>query len=306
MAKTEFKSLIDEMCKNIHSFVKDNDNISKEHIVNYLQNSANLISNITNEEIDSYQDKKNNFIEDYKEIAKQTLLSYKNTNEKFTELTNLHEEVIMECSKEAEHIDLPSLTNKFSDIQTSMVDEVNRANSIITQLSAQVKELETKSNLDSLTKVFNRGALNTYLKNLCSKENINYDVHLLILDIDDFKLINDEYGHVAGDKILIFISNILKKTLRDGDKVFRYGGEEFVIILNRIDDTQCKVITNRILKLISGNKLIYKGQNIGVTISMGTTKYAKTDTPDNFINRADKALYKAKHNGKNQVVGEPI
>jgi len=303
MAKLEFKSLIEEMCTNLSEFVDDNNKISKEHIVNYLKNSANLISSITDEEISSYQITKNNFIEDYKEIAKQTLSSYENTNTKFTELTSLHEEVVFECSK-ATLIDLPKLTNKFTDIQSDMIDEVNKANSIITQLSAQVKELETKSNVDSLTKVFNRGALNSYLTKLCSHNNINRDAHLLILDIDDFKLINDRYGHVAGDKILIFISNILKKTLRDGDKVFRYGGEEFVIILNRIDDKQCQIITNRILNLISGNRLIYKGQNIGVTISIGTTKYINSDTPDTFITRADNALYTAKKNGKNQVAME--
>jgi len=303
MAKTELKSLIEEMCINIHSFVDENQKISKEHIVEYLRNSADLIANITNEEVDSYQISKNNFIEDYKEIAKRTLSSYKNTNSKFTELTTLHEEALIECANTGQ-IDLPELTDKFSEIQGHMVDEVNKANSMISQLSAQVKDLETKSNLDSLTKVFNRGALNTYLEKLCAQDNIKYDVHLLILDIDDFKLINDQYGHVAGDKILIFISNILKKTLRDGDKVFRYGGEEFVILLNRIEATQCNTITKRILKLISGNKLIYKGQNIGVTISMGTTKYVNEDTQDSFISRADKALYIAKNNGKNQVITE--
>ncbi len=303
MAKIKFQSLIQEMCTNIHNFVNENEQISKEHIVDYLKHTADLISSISNEEINSYQTSNHNFVEDYKEIAKQTLSSYQATNIKFTELSSLQEEVITECSN-VSHIDLPKLTSKFTDIQTNMIDEVNKANSIITQLSAQVKELEEKSNLDSLTKVFNRGALDTYLNKLCSQENIKYNFHLLILDIDDFKLINDQFGHVAGDKILIFIANILKKTLRDGDKVFRYGGEEFVIILNRIEDEQCQMITNRILKLISGNKLIYKGQNIGVTISMGTTKYVNSDTQDTIIHRADKALCKAKNNGKNQVVVE--
>lgn len=303
MANIEFKSLIEEMCTNMHSFVDDNEEISKEHIVDYLRNSADLISNITNEEISSYQVTKNNFIEDYKEIAKQTLSAYENTNNKFTELTSLQEEVIQQCTK-ASQMDLPKLTEKFTEMQNYMVNEVNKANSIIGQLSAQVKNLETKSSLDSLTKVFNRGALNSYLNKLCTQDVVNYDVHLLILDIDDFKLINDKYGHIAGDKILIFIANILKKTLRDGDKVFRYGGEEFVIILNRIDNKRCRIITNRILKLISENKLIYKGHNIGVTISIGTTKHTNTDTIDSFINRADIALYKAKNNGKNQAAME--
>jgi len=305
MKKNELNSLIEEMCENFNAFVNENKEISKEHIVEYLKSSADLISNTSDNNISLYNNSKNVLIENYKEIANRTLASYKNTNEIFTELTNIQNENISECISETK-IDLPSLSNKFADVHSSMEDEINKANSIISQLSAQVKDLETISNLDSLTKVFNRGALTNYLEKLCSHNDIKYDVHILMLDIDDFKLINDKYGHVAGDKILIFIANILKKALRDGDKVFRYGGEEFVIILNRIEKDQCKIITNRILKLISGNKLIYKGRNIGVTVSIGSTKYDNSDTPDTLIARADKALYTAKNNGKNQVVREII
>jgi diguanylate cyclase (GGDEF)-like protein len=124
------------------------------------------------------------------------------------------------------------------------------------------------------------------------------------LDVDDFKVINDTFGHIAGDKILIFIANILKKTLRDGDKVFRYGGEEFVIVLNRITDEHCKNITLRILELIRKNKLIYKGQSINVTMSIGATKYKESDNEDTLMSRADKALYRAKNSGKNQMYSE--
>jgi diguanylate cyclase (GGDEF)-like protein len=179
--------------------------------------------------------------------------------------------------------------------------EVQKANDMISSLTKQVQELEESSNLDSLTKVFNRRALTTYLTKICTKGNIHSNLHLLILDIDDFKLINDTHGHIAGDKILIFIANLLRKTLRDGDKVFRYGGEEFIITLNRIDEDKCKEIGHRILKLISSNQLIYKGTALNVTMSIGATKYQAGDAPDNIINRADKALYKSKHNGKNQM-----
>jgi diguanylate cyclase (GGDEF)-like protein len=216
----------------------------------------------------------------------------------------MHEETLQECHEQ--HIDLDSITTKFDEIQSHMSEEVKKANEVITQLTKQVKTLEEKSNLDSLTKVFNRRALSTYLEKVCNNEKLPYDMHLLMLDIDDFKNINDMFGHIAGDKILIFIANILRKTIRDGDKVFRYGGEEFIIILNRLEKDKCEQIALRLLELISGNKLIYKGETINVTISIGTTMLVKSDTPDSLISRADKALYRAKENGKNQMCSEVI
>jgi diguanylate cyclase (GGDEF)-like protein len=198
--------------------------------------------------------------------------------------------------------DLKSLVTQMYDERT----EIERANSIITELTFQVKELEKNSNLDPLTKVFNRRALTTYLNNICEKDDIPYDLHLLVLDIDDFKIINDTYGHIAGDKTLIFIANILRKTLRDGDKVFRYGGEEFIIVLNRITPEVCLEISNRILGLVRSNQLIYKGNSLDVTMSIGATKYSKGDSPDSIIDRADKALYKSKSGGKNQMNMEII
>ena len=302
MTKNELKSLTDEMCSSIKGLIKQNEDLTKESLSDFLVNSAALISDMSQDELDSYQKSKNTLIKDFKEIADKCLTSYEQTNSKFSQLSQMHADTIDEC--EANHIDLPKITSKFSEIQIHMFNEVKRANSIISELTEQVQTLEKKSNLDSLTKVYNRGALNNYLTDLCANATTNYDTHMLILDIDNFKNINDSFGHVAGDKILIFISNILKKTLRDGDKVFRFGGEEFIVILNRIDEEHSMKIGNRILKLISGNKLIYRGQNIGVTASIGATKFKLGDTQDTFIARADSALYKSKHNGKNQLTME--
>jgi len=195
---------------------------------------------------------------------------------------------------------LETLTTKFSEIQTHMTNEVKKANQIISELSEKVKTLEETTNLDPLTKVFNRRALISYLDGVCANKTTPL-MHAIMLDIDNFKTINDTYGHIAGDKILIFISNILRKTIKEGDKIFRFGGEEFTVILNRNNDDESEAIANRILKLISSNKLVYMGENILVTASIGMTKLIQNDTPDTLISRADKALYASKHNGKNMV-----
>ena len=302
MKNNDLKSIVTQMYDNLIDLIDHEKDANKDQVVNYLKDAIETINVINDNDLSSIEHAKEAFTNAYKEIADKSLSSYQNTNGRFKELTELHAETMNECLDQ--HIDLSSITEKFNDIQTHMSDEVFKANQMITQLTKQVKSLEESSNIDALTKVFNRRALISHLSKICSADGINYELHFLILDIDDFKNVNDEHGHIAGDKILIYIANILKKTLRDGDKIFRYGGEEFVIILNRINEATCIKITNRLLELIRSNQLIYKGKNINVTASVGTTKYRKEDNPDSLIARAGKALYRAKHGGKNKMCSE--
>jgi len=299
MQKKELKSLAKEMYENLILTIDEQEEVTIQQLINYLTDAAEAMGNIEDDDITTLEYAKSTFNNAYKDIATQGLLNYRTTNGNFLEISNIHTQVLNDCSQE--HINLPEMKSKFKTIQEHMVDEVEKANKIITELSTQVRKLEQKSNIDSLTKVFNRRALNTYLHKICDEASSDFHIHMLMLDLDDFKLINDTYGHVAGDKILIFISNILKQTLREGDKIFRYGGEEFIIILNRTDNTFCSKIANRILELIRVNNLIYKGETLHVTASIGTTLFLEGDSPDSFISRADKALYKAKENGKNQI-----
>ena len=299
MEKTDLKALVEEIYENLLERIDLEKEATKVQVVNYLRDAIDVVSNINDKDIDSIEHAKAAFNNSYKELINQSLSSYKTTNDKFGKLTKLNEQTLQECDKN--QINLETLTAKFNDIQTHMVDEVKKANNVILELSEKVKVLEQTSNLDPLTKVFNRRALISYLKGVCSDKKTPHILHVLMIDIDNFKIINDNYGHIAGDKILIFIANILKKTLREGDKIFRFGGEEFTVTINRNTDEQAESIAHRLLKLINSNNLIYMGEKISVTASIGMTKYLKDDTPDTLISRADKALYISKHSGKNMV-----
>jgi len=239
--------------------------------------------------------------DNYKKVTTKSLISYENTNEIFKELTKQHQQIIEECQTEA--VDIATTAKKSNDIHKLMSEEIIKANKIISELSKQVKVLVKSSNIDELTKVLNRRALLSYLDKICTNK-IKYELHFLIFSINDFQEINDKHGHLAGDRILIYIANILKKVFRDGDKLFRYGGEDFVIILNRINEAKCKIIVNRLLETIKTTKLIYKGKNITLTVSIGITKYNNEDTHDSLMARADKALHKAKSSGKNKIYSE--
>lgn len=299
MQKNDLKAIIEQIYENLIERIDTDEKATKAQIINYLKDAIDVVANINDEELDSIEHAKSAFSNSYKELVNQSITSYVNTNEKFGQLTLLQEKTLQDCS--AKKIDLETLTSKFNEIQSHMTDEVKKANEIISDLSNKVKILEQTSNLDPLTKVFNRRALSAYLSEVCSNKSIPYHLHVLMLDVDNFKKINDTYGHITGDKILIFISNILRKTLRDGDKIFRFGGEEFTVIINRNSDEQCELIANRLLRLISSNKLIYMGEKIYVTASIGVTKLVQNDTPDSLLSRADKALYISKNSGKNMV-----
>ncbi len=299
MKKDDLKSLVTQIYNDLLRKIDEDKEPTKEQVADELERASNTIHTMSEAQIDSLEQARIILADSYKELAKQSISSYKRTNESFEKITQEHKEAL--DTHQHDLIDYPSIQEKFDALQNNMSEEVHKANEIIARLSKEVKELEKNSNLDPLTKIFNRRALDSYLEKVCEKGHLNHELHLLMLDIDDFKSINDAYGHVAGDKLLIYITKLLRKALRDGDKLFRYGGEEFIIVLNRVKNDSCMDIAKRILELVSSNRLIYQGQSLFVTISIGATRYRDGDTPSSLVERADRALYKSKNSGKNQI-----
>ncbi|MFK8040491.1 MAG: PleD family two-component system response regulator [Rickettsiaceae bacterium] len=160
---------------------------------------------------------------------------------------------------------------------------------------------------DGLTEVFNRRYFDIHI---AQRMNIALETHkplaLLMLDIDDFKKINDTYGHQVGDRLLRHLIKIIKPAIRITDLVARYGGEEFAILLNNVQNTDALNIAHKIRKKVANTTLFLDKKNskkkIRQTISIGITSYRKDDTVNSFIQRADKALYQAKNQGKNKVI----
>ena len=268
---------------------------------------SELISNATHEVLESYTSGEFDLLayrgtgaEEYKELARRSIDSYSASNTKIGEITDRHAELLNETSS-SKLIDFSKISEKFNAIQDHLNDEVSRANDVIHTLLEQVKTLEIKTSLDPLTKAYNRYALHEYLKVVLEKEKLDYDIFALMIDVDDFKIINDRFGHIAGDKVLIFIVKLFKKALRDGDRVYRFGGEEFIILLNRTDAAGAQLVAERLLNLCRNNKPLFQNQQIPVTLSIGLTKIIEGDTIDAIINRSDVALYRAKKNGKDRL-----
>lgn len=167
------------------------------------------------------------------------------------------------------------------------------------------RELEQKNNLDELTGLFNRRYYDQKIlaEFRRSKRNLT-PLSLIIIDIDYFKIVNDSYGHLAGDQCLVWVGNHLKKSLkRSSDMAFRYGGEEFCIILPDTDERGALAFAEALRKIIEHQVCTHKSIKVSLTISGGIFTYTQQDNikPEQIFTRADKALYEAKNNGRNQA-----
>jgi diguanylate cyclase (GGDEF)-like protein/PAS domain S-box-containing protein len=175
----------------------------------------------------------------------------------------------------------------------------------IRQLEGEISVLDKLSLTDELTSISNRRALFKQIElhyRIAQKEI--QPISFILLDIDDFKKFNDTLGHIAGDKVLKTIAEIMTKSVRKTEVVARYGGEEFGMILPDADTNETKLLAERLRKMIEEHQWPLKN----ITVSIGTaTLFPKTgqqinpDDINNFIIMADKALYFSKQSGKNKV-----
>jgi diguanylate cyclase (GGDEF)-like protein len=164
------------------------------------------------------------------------------------------------------------------------------------------KLLFNQSNKDPLTNLFNRRYVDdVYEKNIISSKNKNITFSLLLIDIDFFKKINDKYGHKCGDNVLIQLSKLLNQHLRESTIVSRWGGEEFLVILENTNKDALLYIGERLRSIIEKSTLVEE-KGIKITITLGGAVSTKEDeTFEMLLARADRALYKGKENGRNQV-----
>ncbi|CAD5198679.1 GGDEF domain-containing protein [Pseudomonas sp. FEN] len=164
------------------------------------------------------------------------------------------------------------------------------------------KSLARMATTDSLTGLFNRRHMITQIeKALARQHRCPSNLTLMLMDIDHFKHINDQYGHDMGDRVLNAVSDLLKSSMRDQDYIGRWGGEEFLAVLPETDLDQATVSAERIRKAIQALVIDSDGHKVSVTLSIGITQYRAQEALSNAIARADQALYEGKSAGRNRV-----
>lgn len=191
-----------------------------------------------------------------------------------------------------------AVTNEYS--LTSLINELKRGYDEIKESEEINKQL---AEVDSLTKIANRHAITSCIDKIFANNPLSGGYALLFLDLDGFKHVNDTYGHLMGDNLLIYVADTITNKLRKGDMVARLGGDEFLVLLKNIYNVnEASAVGKKLIEAIS-RPIKLTGINVQVTASIGISMYTSSihNTKD-FIKTADDAMYRAKRGGKNKFV----
>ncbi len=234
------------------------------------------------------------------ELAKSSLQEFEKSNINLKKISAKSFIDIGAIKNDYDRVHTQAIIDTFNSLQGQILSELKNADETITKLKLEIERLERESHIDPLTKAYNRRIFTKDIEEILGAvEGREVEIFLVLIDANNFKKINDAYGHIAGDKTLIFLTKLIQSSLRKGIKVYRYGGEEFIIILNRTTLEEIQKSVNKIIAETSESKLLYKGHNIHLTISAGIACYKKGDSPETLIERANSALSEAKDAGKN-------
>jgi len=201
------------------------------------------------------------------------------------------------------YIYLVNMLITFATLLASTILFYIEINSAYQSLYDKNQELDNLANTDPLTGLYNRRTMTVHVQNMYEDYHSTHKpFSLIVCDIDDFKKVNDTYGHECGDEVLIQISSILSSLTRGLDFVCRWGGEEFIIFLRDIDITAAQNIAERIRTEIEKTEMKLSNTSIHITMTFGVSCATETDDYEELFNLADSRMYEGKKSGKNKVV----
>jgi diguanylate cyclase len=192
-----------------------------------------------------------------------------------------------------------------SQTRQRLNDEHSRAEQLagkVDQLESELRRLSEEVSTDQLTQIANRrGLVSQFNQELARRQREGGELCLALLDIDNFKRLNDTLGHAAGDQALKALAQAVKDALRPTDLVARFGGEEFVVMLPATPLSEAQQILTRLQRGLSGSLFLHDNQPVFVTFSAGVTDHRDGESLEATLERADVGLYEAKRTGKNRT-----
>ncbi|MGD9969673.1 MAG: GGDEF domain-containing protein [Sulfuricurvum sp.] len=235
----------------------------------------------------------------YIDIAKRSLISFVESHADMNHVVEEQKEYIKNAPESLFESFLTFMEG-LNQSNQELSEELNKAQQKIGDLTSELNEALATLTIDPMTKVGNRSAFLERMEPIvdAGKEK-QLAMVLMMIDIDDFRYINQEHSHVAGDKVLYYLAQTVKAMIREGDRIYRYGGDKFVVVMTRCDQNQAYGLADKIRQKISQSKLLYMGKSIHVTVSIGVTIHKAGDTFETVTERAQEALYCAKKSHKN-------
>ncbi|OGA28160.1 MAG: diguanylate cyclase [Betaproteobacteria bacterium RIFCSPLOWO2_12_61_14] len=181
--------------------------------------------------------------------------------------------------------------------------QVQEAEAKIRKLELELAQVSELVHQDQLTGALNRHGLDEAFEREATRADRSHTpVCIALLDIDNFKRLNDTMGHQAGDQALVHLSQVIKEALRPSDAVARYGGEEFIIVLPGIGLEEATATVERLQRELTKKFFLHENDRVLITFSAGVALRSPQEPQEDVIGRADRAMYKAKHTGKNRVI----
>lgn len=176
-----------------------------------------------------------------------------------------------------------------------LIDEIDQLRAKVAQLQERVEQLDELAHQDTLIQLPNRRGFMRALERFIDRAS-RYDEHsaMLYVDLDGLKMINDSFGHNAGDKALIEVAGLLVGGVRKSDVVARIGGDEFGILLAHSDETKAHEAAARLVDLIAGSDFVHEGDALPLSVAIGVAMITGDDTPVEVIARADEEMYRRK------------
>jgi len=239
--------------------------------------------------------------------ALQDTLQSSNTMEK--QLSSSRESIRSARKIDDLNVSIEDLLNSIDLLSASNRDyrrTVQSANGEIDRLKSELNRLQRASDVDELTQLYNRGALVREVGRLIAEGEVK-PFSLIMIDIDHFKSVNDRFGHLIGDRVLQRIGALLLQQLRPDTMAARFGGEEFVILCRNTDLQHAGLLAERLRDQMQRLRIKIRDSDTVldcITASFGIATYRATDSLDSLLERADRAMYQAKHGGRNAVLLE--
>lgn len=300
---------MDQSNSHLHILIVDDDRIVRETMHEYIQNAGYSSQTVSSAEEALDVLKKNNFHVVITDIMlpgigglQLTEVIKKKNGADVIVVTGYSNEYTYE---EAINVGASDFVIKPVRLEELLLrlKRVIKERQLTEERTRMMEKLQKLAITDGLTKLYNSRSFYTQLELEVDRFNrYKHPLSLLLLDLDHFKDYNDTYGHLEGDKVLVRFSQIIKSCLRTNDSAYRYGGEEFTVILPETGGEEAKTVAQRIRKTLEAEKFMPIPNNqVKITISIGVTQYHPKEELSTFIQRADKAMYLSKENGRNKV-----